>query len=68
MTQKRLSEQVDFFVAYKFIKILTQDFKDTDAFKLGIIDKDGKILKKRNNSRPVKKRKHTLLFILLCGI
>ena len=47
--ERQLTEQVDFFVAYKFIKILTKDFKDTDAFKLGIIDKDGKILKKRKD-------------------
>jgi|15BtaG_2_1085339.scaffolds.fasta_scaffold01560_5 hypothetical protein len=67
MTQKRLSEQVDFFVAYKFIKILTQDFKDTDAFKLGIIDKDGKILKKRKQLKTGEEKKaytiiHTLVW------
>ena len=69
MTQKRLSEQVDFFVAYKFIKILTQDFKDTDAFKLGIIDKNGKILKKRKQLKTGEEKKaytiiHTLVWNL----
>ena len=34
------------FVAYKFIKILSQPFKETDAYKLGIIDEKGKVLKK----------------------
>jgi len=35
------------FVAYKFIKILSQPWKETDAYKLGIIDDKGKILKKK---------------------
>lgn len=39
----------DAFVAYKFIKLLSTPFEKTDAFKRGIIDKDGKILKKRNS-------------------
>ena len=38
---------LDIFVAYKFIKILTTPFEKTDAYKLGIIDKKGEILKKR---------------------
>ncbi|MBC8442802.1 MAG: hypothetical protein H8D80_01290 [Proteobacteria bacterium] len=40
---------LDIFVAYKFIKILTTPFNKTDAFKLGVIDKNGKILKKRKD-------------------
>ncbi len=39
----------DTFVAYKFIKLLSTPFEETDAFKLGIIDKDGNILKKRKD-------------------
>jgi len=39
----------DTFVAYKFIKLLSTPFEKTDAFKLGIIDKDGNILKKRKD-------------------
>ena len=34
------------FFIYKFLRILTQPFNETDAFKLGIIDENGKILKK----------------------
>ena len=33
---------VDIFVAYKFIKILATPWKKTDAYKLGILDKNGK--------------------------
>ena len=46
----QLKEQiVDAIVAFKFLKLMTQDFEDTDAFKLGIIDKNGKVLKKRKD-------------------
>ena len=36
---------VDTYLAYKFIKMLTQPFKKMDAYKLGIIDKNGKRIK-----------------------
>ena len=39
----------DTFVAYKFIKLLATPFDKTDAFKLGIIDADGNILKPRKS-------------------
>lgn len=32
--------------AYKFLRLITQNWKDTDAFKHGIIDAQGKVLKK----------------------
>ena len=34
---------IDLFVAYRFLRILTTAWEDQDAYKLGIIDKDGKI-------------------------
>ena len=37
------------YFVYQFIKKLVTPFEKTDAFELGIIDKDGKILKKRRN-------------------
>ena len=36
-----MGRAIDLFVTYRFIKLLVTPFKDTDAFKLGIIDKDG---------------------------
>lgn len=36
---------VDLFVAIKFVKLLTTPFEEWDAFKLGLIDKDGIRLK-----------------------
>jgi hypothetical protein len=37
---------MDLFLIYQFLKRLTTPFDKTDAFKLGLIDKDGKKLKK----------------------
>lgn len=66
MNQKsQLNEQVDMLVAYKFIKILTTDFEDTDAFKMGIIDKDGNILKKRKDLKGDERTAYTI-FHTLC--
>lgn len=39
---------IDVIIAYTFIKDLTVPFNKTLAFKYGIIDAEGKILKKRN--------------------
>ena len=32
---------IDLFVTYRFVKLLTTPFEKTDAYKMGIIDKDG---------------------------
>jgi hypothetical protein len=68
--RNHLNEQiVDALVAFKFLKLMTQDFKDTDAFKLGIIDKDGKILKKRKNLKSgEEKTAYTIFHTLVWNI
>ena len=38
-----MGRAIDLFVTYRFIKLLTTPFEKTDAFKMGIIDKDGNI-------------------------
>ena len=38
---------VNLYFIYKFLRILTTPWENTDAFKLGIVDDDGKILKKK---------------------
>jgi len=69
MEQKsQLNEQVDMLVAYKFIKILTTDFKDTDAFRLGVIDKDGNILKKRKDLRGDERTSYTIFHTLIWNL
>lgn len=36
-----MGRAIDLFVTYRFIRLLTTPFEKTDAFKMGIIDKNG---------------------------
>ena len=36
-----MGRAIDLFVTYRFIRLLTTPFEKTEAFKLGVIDKDG---------------------------
>ena len=47
-----MGRAVDLFVTYRFLKLLTTPFEKTDAFKLGIIDKDGHRIKIPKSSKP----------------
>lgn len=40
---------LDLYFSYKFLRILTQSWEDMPAFKLGIIDAEGNILKHRKD-------------------
>jgi hypothetical protein len=40
---------VDAIIAYRILKKLATPFEETDAFRLGIIDKKGKLLRKYND-------------------
>ena len=66
---------IDLFVTYRFLKLLTTPFKKTEAFKLGIIDKDGhRILKPKSTEPEVKlnttqqKNAYTILHKLVFNI
>ena len=37
---------IDTYIVYKIISILVKDWDEQDAYKLGIIDNKGKVLKK----------------------
>tara|TARA_A100001388_G_scaffold147877_1_gene109778 strand:+ start:232 stop:846 length:615 start_codon:yes stop_codon:yes gene_type:complete len=47
-----MGRAVDLFVTYRFLKLLTTPFEKTDAFKLGIIDKDGHRIKLPKSTKP----------------
>jgi hypothetical protein len=47
---------VDLFLVYQFIRRLATPFKEWDAYKLGIIDERGNILRKRRELRLKKER------------
>ena len=60
---------IDLFVAYRFLRILTTPWEDQPAYKLGIIDKDGKLLKRSTSLRTIDEKQaftllHRLVFIL----
>jgi len=60
---------VDSIIAYRILKMLVVSFEDTDAFKQGIIDKNGKELKKMSDLNTVAERDaytilHRLVFRL----
>ena len=46
-----MGRAIDLFVTYRFLRLLTTPFKDTDAFKLGIIDDKGNRIRKPKSSK-----------------
>ena len=63
------SQAIDLFVAYRFLRILTTPWEDQEAFKLGIIDKEGKLLKKAKElTTPEEKKSFTLLHRLIFNL
>ena len=47
-----MGRAIDLFVTYRFIKLLVTQFEQTDAFKLGIIDKDGNRIVPSGTNKP----------------
>ena len=68
-----MGRAVDLFVTYRFLKLLTTPFNKTDAFKFGIIDKDGNRIKEEDGSvevlrTPDEKGAYTILHKLIFNI
>ena len=60
---------IDLFVAYRFLRILTTPWEDQPAYKLGIIDKDRKLLKRSTSLRTIdEKQAFTLLHRLVFNL
>ena len=56
------SRAIDLLITYRVVKMLVTPFNKTEAFKRGIIDKDGKVLKKNKTLRDLKDKKaYTIL-------
>lgn len=69
MSEMLAESVVDIYVAYKFVKILSQPWEETDAFKLGIIGKKGKVLIKRRNLKTgEQKAAYTIFHTLIWNI
>ena len=69
-----MGRAIDLFVTYRFIKLLVTPFEKTEAFKLGIIDKDGKRALVPGTNRPTtlntidEKNAYTILHKLVFNI
>ena len=64
-----MGRAVDLFVVYRFLKLLVTPWKKQEAYKLGIIDKDGKTLKRsRDLGTEVEKSAFTLLHRLVFNL
>lgn len=64
-----MASLVDTFIVFKFIKLLSSKWEDTDAFKVGAIDADGNFLKKTKEMKTPEEKKafskfHVLVFKL----
>ena len=60
---------IDTLIAFRMVKILVQDWKDMDAYKLGIIDENGEFLKKTRELKTIEEKKaftkfHVIMFRL----
>jgi len=61
-----LSRAGDTVYAFRFVRLLTQKWEKTTAFKLGVVDKDGKKLKKP--STPAEKASYTVFHRLVFNL
>jgi len=57
-----MNKLVSAYMVYQFIRLLVTPFDKTDAFKLGIIDKNGKYLKKQRELLSTDEKKASTLF------
>jgi hypothetical protein len=60
-----MANLVDLYVVYRILRRLTQPFKEWDAFKLGVIDAEGNILKKGDNRRTMAEKDSLTTFDVL---
>jgi len=63
-----MGRAIDLFVTYRFIKLLVTPFEKQDAFKLGIIDKDGNRNKNKSLDKIDEKNAYTSLHKLVYNI
>ena len=70
-----MGRAIDLFVTYRFLRLLTTQFEDTDAFKLGIIDENGNRVMQKKVKKPAvelvtseQKSSYTILHKLVFNI
>ena len=56
------SRIIDLLITYRIVKLISTNFKDQEAFKFGIIDEKGKVLKKASQLKTeAEKNSYTVL-------
>ena len=56
-----MSRAIDLIITYRVVKMLVTPFEKTEAFKRGIIDADGKVLRKFKEVKGSEKKHYTML-------
>ena len=57
-----MSRGIDLLITYRVVKLLITPWEKTQAFKLGIIDNKGKVLRKfKTIKKPIEKKHYTIL-------
>ena len=63
------STAIDAFITFRFLKLLVTPFNKTEAFKLGIINERGKVLKKYKTLERIEERQaYTILHRLVFNV
>ena len=63
------SPAIDAFITFRFLKLLVTPFNKTEAFRLGIIDERGKVLRKYKTLERIEERQaYTILHRLVFNI
>ena len=63
------SPAIDAFITFRFLKLLVTPFNKTEAFRLGIIDQRGKVLRKYKTLERIEERQaYTILHRLVFNI
>ena len=63
-----MGRAIDLFVTYRFIKLLVTPFEKQEAYKLGIIDKDGNRIKGKKIESSSEQNSYTILHKLVYNI
>ena len=56
-----MSRAIDLIITYRVVKMLVTPFEKTEAFKRGIIDADGKELRKFKTIKGIERKHYTML-------
>ena len=63
------SPAIDAFITFRFLKLLVTPFNKTEAFRLGIIDERGKVLRKYKTLERIEERQaYTILHRLVFNV